>query len=132
MATTARKAPSKGRPDLTKAFFEDLESRGQDPLLKSTSGTLRFDLTNGRRVEHWFVALDKGQVDVSHDAGSADVVLHADKEIFDELVTGRANATAAILRGVLGLEGSIELAIRFQRLFPGPPRRRPRTRGATS
>jgi putative sterol carrier protein len=129
MATTASKAPSKGRADPTKAFLEDLESRGREPLLGSTSGTVRLDLTNGRRVEHWFVTIDKGHVGVSHDAGPADAVLHADKETFDELVTGRANATAAILRGVLALEGSLELAIRFQRLFPGPPRRRPRARG---
>jgi hypothetical protein len=43
-------------------------------------------------------------------------------------VTGRMNAMAATLRGVLDPEGDLGLVLLFQRLFPGPPgsrRKRP-------
>jgi hypothetical protein len=36
-------------------------------------------------------------------------------------VTGRLNAQAALLRGLLTCEGSIAAVIMFQRCLPGPP-----------
>ncbi len=46
-----------------------------------------------------------------------------DREMFSRLVTGQANATAAILRGTVIVTGATELLVRFQRVFPGPPRK---------
>jgi len=127
MASVAMK---KGRraQDPTAEFFEDLATRGPEPLLQSASGTMRFDLKDGARVEHWYVTTDKGQSRVSHKEAKADAIIRTDKALFDKIATGKANVTAATLRGTLVLEGDIALVMAFQRLFPSPPRPRRRAR----
>jgi putative sterol carrier protein len=112
--------------DATAEFFAELGQRGHEPLLASTSGTLRFDLADGRRLEHWYVTIEKGNVAVSHENSDADAVVRLDRSLFDSMATGKVNAMSAALRGVLAPEGNLGLIISFQRLFPGPPRSRAR------
>jgi len=107
--------------DPTKEFFAELEARGHVPMLGSTSGTLRFDLADGARVEHWYVTIHRGDVSVTHDEGAADCVVGTEKELFDRMASGTANAMAAALRGLTTPAGDLRLIIQFQRLFPGPP-----------
>jgi len=107
--------------DPTKQFFDDLAARGHVPLLKSSSGTLRFDLEGAGRAAHWYVTIKRGDVSVSHDSAEADCVVRTGKELFDRMATGTANATAAALRGLVDTGGDLRLIIQFQRLFPGPP-----------
>jgi putative sterol carrier protein len=107
--------------DPTRDFFMSLAERGREPMLLRTSGTLRFDLVNGGEVEHWYVGIRKGALTVTHDAGAADCVVRADKELFDRLASGTANAMAAALRGTVEPAGDLQLIVQFQRLFPGPP-----------
>ena len=107
--------------DPTKQFFDDLAARGHVPLLKSSSGTLRFDLIGGGRTAHWYVTIRKGDVSVTHDIVEADCVVRTGKELFDRMAAGTANATAAALRGLIAPQGDLSLIIQFQRLFPGPP-----------
>jgi hypothetical protein len=110
----------------TAEFFDGLGRRGHEPLLASTSGTLRFDLADGRRVEHWHITIRKGDVAVSRENADADAVVRLDRSLFDSMATGKVNAMSAFLRGVLAPEGNLGLIISFQRLFPGPPRSRAR------
>jgi len=110
--------------DASAAFFEELGRRGREPLLEKASGTVRVELADGKQTERWLVRLDQGEVAVSHRNGPADCILRADRRLFADLVRGKANAIAALLRGALLLEGDIELLVFFQRLFPGPPRGR--------
>jgi putative sterol carrier protein len=105
----------------TQRFFDDLAERRQEPLLQSSSGTLRFDLIDGKAVEHWSVRIEKGKVSVSRKPTKADAVVRLDRALFDRIVTGHENATAATLRGVLVPVGDLRLVMSFQRLFPGPP-----------
>jgi len=107
--------------DPTSDFFADLAARGQVPMLRSTTGTLRFDLEDGGRVEHWHVTIKRGAVEVTHDEDDADCEVRASKELFDRLASGTANAMAAALRGLVLAVGDLSLVISFQRLFPGPP-----------
>ena len=125
----AGKTRRKTAQDPTRTFFDDLAERRHEPLLRNASGTLRFDLVDGRRVEHWYVTIYNGDVTVSHDKAAADTVLRIDRPLFDQIASGRMNAMAAALRGALVPEGNLSLLILFQRLFPGPPR--PRTRRRT-
>jgi len=118
MATTGT---AKRKTTATEGFFDALAKRGHEPLLQSASGTLRFDLVDGKAVEHWSVAVKKGDVSVSHKEAKADAVVRLDRDLFDRIVTGRENAMAAALRGVLVPEGDLGLVMSFQRLFPGPP-----------
>jgi hypothetical protein len=107
--------------DPTSDFFADLAARGQVPMLRSTTGTLRFDLEDGGRMEHWYVTIKRGAVEVTHDEDDADCEVRASKELFDRLASGTANAMAAALRGLVLAVGDLSLVISFQRLFPGPP-----------
>lgn len=105
----------------TADFFADLERREREPLLRAATGTLRFDLADGESVEHWSVAIDKGAMSVSQTAAKADCVVSADRSTFDRIAGGEANAMVALVRGLVGVEGEIQLLLLFQRLFPGPP-----------
>ncbi len=108
--------------DPTATFFEALAKRGHEPILASTSGTLRLELRNGRRTDYWYVAIEKGDVTVSQASAEADAVVRCDKALFDGMVTGKVNAMAAMLRGVILPEGDLSLVMSFERLFPGPPK----------
>lgn len=112
--------------DATAAFFGELGGRGHEPLLNRASGTLRFDLRDGKRVDRWLVAVKKGDVTVSRRNVGADCVVSADRAFFDGVASGKTNAMVALLRGAMGVEGDVQLLVLFQRLFPAPPRARRR------
>src|SRR5262245_2332461 len=106
--------------DPTRQFFEELAQRDHEPLLENTSGTMRFDITNGKKTDHWFVTIDKGDVTVSHRSGDADASIVASKALFDTLASGNVSPVAAALRGTLAIEGDWGLLVLFRRLLPGP------------
>jgi putative sterol carrier protein len=106
--------------DATTEFFQELGARGHEPLLEKATGTIRFELTNGRRKARWLVTIKRGDVTVSHANRRADCVVRANHELSNQIVTGEVNAMAALLRGAIAVEGEPELLVLFQRLFPGP------------
>ncbi len=107
--------------DPTADFFRELGTRGREPLLKSTTATIRFDITQGRRTERWCLQINKGALNVSTDECEADCVIGAARPLFDGIATGEVNAMAALLRGELAVSGEPELVVLCQRLFPGRP-----------
>lgn len=111
------------------AFFERL-SAGPGSLPPRASGSLRIDLGSGTTTERWFVTIGKGTVSVSHRNAKADAVIRTSKDLFEGMVTGRVNAMAGTLRGVVSLEGDPTLLVLFQRALPGPPA--PAKRGSTT
>ena len=80
---TRRKArPEKDQADAgTRSFFEELQNRAYEPILRGESGTLRFDLLRGSGLEHWYVAVADGNITVSHGRGRADTVVKVDGEL---------------------------------------------------
>ena len=110
--------------DATTEFFDDLGKRAHEPLLEDVTGTIRLDLDHGRETDHWLIAIHEGDVSVSHRNVKADAVVRTERALFDDLATGRANTMAAMLRGLVAAQGNLELLVRFQRLFPGPPQAR--------
>ena len=118
--------------DHTAEFFDSLAARGHEPLLEKVTGTLRFDIKNGRKVDRWLVVVTKGDIVVSRRHVRADAVVTAEKVLFDRIATGQANALAAMLREEVGVDGDVRLLVAFQRLLPGPSRRkrRPPTKSA--
>jgi putative sterol carrier protein len=102
----------------TRALFTRLSSEHQ-PLLASMTGSVRFDIADGERTEHWFLQIHRGDVVVSHKGDEADCVISADIATFDAILTGRMNAMAAVLRGAITIEGKVVLLTALQRLFPG-------------
>jgi hypothetical protein len=110
--------------DPTADFFGAIAQRDHEPLLEKVSGTVRVDITAGDQVEHWYVSIANGDVTVSNTAAEADCMIQADKETFDRIARGEANAMALGLRGALAVRGNGDLLVLFQRLFPGPPAQR--------
>ena len=108
----------------TTEFFEGLSKRGHEPLLETTSGTIRIDLAKKGKVERWLVAIEKGDVAVSHRRGATDCSIEAPAALFDRIASGEENAFAAALRGDLVVQGDSKLLVRLQRLFPSPSRQR--------
>ncbi|MEU5548975.1 MULTISPECIES: SCP2 sterol-binding domain-containing protein [unclassified Micromonospora] len=107
--------------DATTRFFEDLDHRGYEPLLAKSSGALRFDLHEGPRTSHWLLRIDRGNLTVSREDLAADTVVGTSPELFEDLVTGRENGLAALLRGDVTVSGDARLVVQVDRLFPGPP-----------
>ena len=62
---------------------------GHEPLLQNDSGTMRFDLREGKRVDSWYVTIAKGDISVSRASSDAAAVVRCDKALFDEMATGR-------------------------------------------
>jgi predicted lipid carrier protein YhbT len=112
--------------DPTAEFFDAVGRRGHEPLLEHANGTLRVDLRDGRRTERWFVTVQKGDLTVSRRNTRADCIVSAERALFDRIVSGEANAFAALLREEMHVEGDVKLLVAFQRLLPGPRRRRRR------
>ena len=106
--------------DATMEFFDELGRRGHEPLLEKVTATVRFDLVQGERTDHYLVAVKKGDVAVAHENAEADCVIRADRALFDDIAGGEENAMAAALRGALGFQGDPHVLLSFQRLFPGP------------
>jgi SCP-2 sterol transfer family len=102
-------------------FFERLTRGGPDRLPRRADGSLRIDLTSGTTTERWFITMHGGDVSVSHRNAKADSVIRTSEKVFEGMVTGRVNAMAAALRGVVSLEGDPTLLVLFQRALPGPP-----------
>jgi predicted lipid carrier protein YhbT len=114
--------------DATVEFFERLSERGVEPSLRKANATVRFDLTNGKRTERWFVRLDKGVIAVSRRNARADCVVSTDSAMFGRIASGETNALTALLREEVNVEGDVNVLVLFQRLLPDPPRSRKRPR----
>ena len=110
--------------DAADKLFERLGAAEALPILKRANGTMLFELTGGKRSERWRIIVDRGEVAVARGGGEADCVLRTDRKLFARMAAGKVNAFAAVLRGAVTIEGDPRLLVLFQRLLPGPPKRR--------
>jgi putative sterol carrier protein len=105
---------------------------GHLTTLEGESATLRFEVTDGGRVERWHLTVADGDVTVARRNGPADATVRLRRPDAEELVTGRMNAQAALLRGLITVQGDIGVLMMFQRCLPGPPGSRGRVAPITS
>jgi putative sterol carrier protein len=103
--------------DSTTAFFDELAQRGYDPLLARASGTVRFDVADGKRTERWLLTIKRGKLAVSHRNARADAVVKSDRRTFNRVASGRDNVMASVLRGEITVDGDTRLVVGLQRLF---------------
>ena len=85
----------------TREFFKRLAEQHQPPL-ESMMGSVRFDIADGERTEHWLPADPQGRYRRVPQGRRADCVISADIATFDAILAGRMNAMAAVLRGAVG------------------------------
>lgn len=107
--------------NVAESFFTGLDRKRREPCLEKVSGTIRFDLRQEDRTDHWFVDIDRGDVSVSREERPADSVVVIDPELFEQIVSGAENGLAAGLRGALTITGNLHLFLMVERLFPSPP-----------
>jgi hypothetical protein len=113
---------SKTKPaDPVGVFFAVLAEPGHLATFEGQSATIRFDIGDGEDVDRWHVRVTNGDVTVTHRSSPADAIVRVQRRHFAAMVTGRLNAQAALLRGLLTCEGSVAAFIMFQRCLPGPP-----------
>jgi predicted ATPase len=109
----------------TRTFFEELARRGHVPWLEHERGRVRFEVVDGDCIRQWTLTLTGGDLEVSQSLedtdSDVDVVLRADRALFDRAVHGEANLLQAALCGEVSFSGSIELLGPVSRLLPGPP-----------
>lgn len=102
-------------------FFAELERREYEPLLDKAAGTLRLDLCEGERTTYWLLTIDRGRIRVSQEKRPADATVRTSRSFFEQIVAGRENLIAAWARGEVSTTGDPRLALRMERIFPGPP-----------
>jgi putative sterol carrier protein len=108
-------------PSPTEEFFADLGRRGHEPLLARTDETVRVDLREDGKTEHWRLVVHHGDLRVTRDQGEADCVITTTRDVFDQVVTGRTKPVAAWLRNQIAVEGRLSSMLMLERLLPSPP-----------
>jgi putative sterol carrier protein len=103
-------------------FFEKLTATPHS-LLHDVSATLRVDIEQNGESQRWHVTIDHGRITVTQRNAPADATMRTDPALFDQIITGEANALTAALRGRLRIDGDARMLVTFKRLLPGPPKR---------
>jgi putative sterol carrier protein len=114
---------------VVETFFGRFVDPSTTRVLGAAKGSVRFDLVDGRRTDHWRLDVRRGTASVSRSDADADCVVRTDQATFDELATGRLSALPALLQGRVDVTGDLSLLVRVQRLFPVEPHR-PQTASA--
>jgi hypothetical protein len=105
--------------DVVSRFFLNLNGFRQ-VIPGTISGTIRFDLLEGKRAEHWLTTFDKGTVSTVESNEEADCVVRSDRATFGAIIEGRMNMMAALLRGAINVEGRSLLLGVFRKLLATP------------
>jgi putative sterol carrier protein len=100
--------------DVIQTFFEQLSTRGYEPLLHQASGTCRFDIEG---KGSWGVGVREGAITVTREMPKADCVFACDQDLFTRIIQGKQNPLTAAMQGKVEVTGDLSLAQMFQRLF---------------
>jgi len=126
LAVSNVKNRSAATADPISDFFAGLTEPGHIATFEREAATLQFEVADGPdpgsgQVGHWHVTIHDGDVDVTRQVFPADAIVHVARPNLERIVTGRLNAQAAVLRGLVAVEGSMAALMMFQRCLPGPP-----------
>jgi putative sterol carrier protein len=103
-------------PGTVQEFFEALPSRADTSKTAGMNNSYGFDIEGAGQ---WTVKVADGSVSVVDGLeDAADVTISASQEVFQEIVAGQRNATAAYMTGKLKLKGDLSAATKLQHLFP--------------
>jgi len=100
-------------------FFEELGKKRHVQLLEGRSGTVLVELKNGEKgqSQRWYVNVHRGDVSVSRSGSNPDSVFRTDSKTFAAIVAGKMNTIPALLRGLVEVEGRIDLIVALQTLY---------------
>ena len=69
-------------------FLQHLDAGRRPDLPEATAGTLRLDMREDGCTDHWYLTVADQQVRVTRSADDADLVVRADRAVFDQLANG--------------------------------------------
>ncbi|RKN45418.1 SCP2 sterol-binding domain-containing protein [Micromonospora endolithica] len=98
-----------------------LGSGRRSDLPETTAGTVRLDARDGAQTEHWYLTIADQHIQVSRSVDDADLVVRAERQVFDRIAGGQLHLAAALLRNELTVRGDMRLLMMLRRVFPGPP-----------
>jgi putative sterol carrier protein len=95
-------------------FFAGLPSRVDPGKTAGMSNSYVFDIEGAGT---WTVKVADGAVSVDEGDSGGDCTIAASAEIFERIVKGEQNATAAYMSGKLKIKGDMGAAMKLQKLF---------------
>lgn len=102
----------------TDEFFDGLARVSHVPALARQRATIRFDITNHKKTEHRRVTIEAGDITLATSGEDADCIIAADRHVFDDILDGRLNEMASVIRGTVLVDGDPELLVLTRRLLP--------------
>ncbi|MET8258507.1 SCP2 sterol-binding domain-containing protein [Micromonospora sp. NPDC005553] len=101
-------------------YLRQLDTGRRPDLPETTAGTLRLDVRDDGSTDHWYLTIADQQVQVARSADDADLVVSADRRVFDRMVNGELHPGAAMLSNELTMQGEMRLLLVLRRIFAGP------------
>ncbi|RQX09946.1 SCP2 sterol-binding domain-containing protein [Micromonospora arida] len=101
-------------------YLRQLDTGRRPDLPETTVGTLRLDVRDDGSTDHWYLTIADQQVRVTRSADDADLVVRADRPVFDRMIRGELHPGAGLLRNELTVQGNMQLLMLLRRIFSGP------------
>ena len=100
----------------TQEFFDGLAAQADTTQTAGMNNAYAFDIEGAGQ---WTVRVTEGAVAVVQGIdGDADCTISTSQEVFERIVAGEQNPTAAYMTGKLKLKGDMGAAMKLQKLFP--------------
>ncbi len=101
----------------TEAFFDKLRHTARIPSMAKVNGSIRFEVTDGKKVEKTRIDVVRGNVTVGEPTGDAQCWIYVHRDVLDALCTQEAQPMTAYLRGALVAKGDAAMLVLMRRLF---------------
>ncbi|WP_330440770.1 SCP2 sterol-binding domain-containing protein [Micromonospora sp. NBC_00821] len=101
-------------------YLGQLDTGRRPDLPETTAGTLRLDVRDDGRTDHWYLTIADQRVRVTRSADDAELVVRADRAVFDRMARGELHPGAGLLRNELTVQGNMQLLMLLRRIFSGP------------
>jgi putative sterol carrier protein len=102
-------------PGTVQEFFETLPEQADMSKTAGMNNSYVFDIEGAGQ---WTVRVEDGSVSVAEGAEDGDVTISASEEVFQRILAGEQNPTAAYMMGKIKLKGDMGAALKLQKLFP--------------
>ena len=100
----------------TQEFFDGLPAQADTSQTAGMNNAYAFDIEGAGQ---WTVRVTEGSVAVVPGMDDdADCTISTSQEVFERIVAGEQNPTAAYMTGKLKLKGDMGAAMKLQKLFP--------------
>ncbi|MET8119539.1 SCP2 sterol-binding domain-containing protein [Micromonospora sp. NPDC005189] len=101
-------------------YLQQLDPGRRPDLPETTAGTLRLDVRGDGCTDHWYLTIADQHVRVTRSDDDAELMVRADRRVYDQMASGEMHVASALLRNELTVQGDLRLLMLLRRIFPGP------------